>query len=215
MKILVTGFDPFGGNDINPSLEVLKRLPDSIDEATLIKLEVPTVFHQSARILEEAMTLYRPDVVICIGQAGGRTEVTPERVAINQDDASIPDNNGYQPIDDSIREDGQPAYFSTLPIKAIVEAIRKVGIPASVSNTAGTFVCNHLMYQALYLADKKFHQTKAGFIHIPFIPEQVVGKIGVASMSLDDIVKATTVALTTIVAYSDKEDVKSVGGATH
>ncbi|HFH9837764.1 TPA: pyroglutamyl-peptidase I [Streptococcus suis] len=215
MKIVVTGFDPFDKEVINPALEVVKQLPDRIAGAEIIKLQVPTVFHKSAAVLEEKMRDCQPDVVLCIGQAGGRAELTPERVAINQDDARIADNEGQQPIDVPIREDGKTAYFSTLPIKAMVEAIRQAGLPASVSNTAGTFVCNHLMYQALYLAEKEFSRTKAGFLHIPFLPEQVVNKSGVASMSLADMVKGVTVAIAAIVEYADKEDVKTVGGATH
>ncbi|HFI0292458.1 TPA: pyroglutamyl-peptidase I [Streptococcus suis] len=215
MKILVTGFDPFGGESINPALEAVKRLLNEIAGASIITLEVPTVFHRSAAVLEAAMDQHQPDVVLCIGQAGGRFELTPERVAINQDDARIADNEGQQPIDAVIREDGPPAYFSTLPIKAMVEAIRQQMIPASVSNTAGTFVCNHLMYQALYLADKKFPQTKAGFMHIPFLPEQVVQKPNQPSMALETIVKGLEAAISAIVEYADKEDVKTVGGATH
>ena len=139
MKILVTGFDPFGGESINPALEVIKSLPKQIAGAEILLEEIPTAFYQAASVLEKAMVKYVPDIVLCIGQAGGRTELTPERVAINQDDARIPDNLGQQPIDTMIREDGQPAYFSALPIKAMVEAIRAAGLPASVSNTAGFF----------------------------------------------------------------------------
>ncbi|HFI0214018.1 TPA: pyroglutamyl-peptidase I [Streptococcus suis] len=215
MKIIVTGFDPFGGEAINPALETIKSLPKSIAGAEMIIVEVPTVFDKAARVLEEKMAEHKPDAVLCIGQAGGRADLTPERVAINQDDARIPDNEGQQPIDRTIRPDGPAAYFSTLPIKAMVEAIRSAGIPASVSNTAGTFVCNHLMYQALYLAEKQIPKTKAGFLHIPFLPEQVVDKPGLPSMSLETIVKGIEVAITALVAYADKEDIKTVGGATH
>ncbi|HEM3717412.1 TPA: pyroglutamyl-peptidase I [Streptococcus suis] len=215
MKIIVTGFDPFGGEAINPALETIKSLPKTIAGAEMIIVEVPTVFDKAARILEEKMAEHKPDAVLCIGQAGGRADLTPERVAINQDDARIPDNEGQQPIDRTIRPDGPAAYFSTLPIKAMVEAIRSAGIPASVSNTAGTFVCNHLMYQALYLSEKHFPKTKAGFLHIPYLPEQVVDKPGLPSMSLETIVKGIEAAITALVAYADKEDIKTVGGATH
>lgn len=215
MKIIVTGFDPFGGEAINPALETIKSLPKTIAGAEIIIVEVPTVFDKAARVLEEKMAEHEPDAVLCIGQAGGRADLTPERVAINQDDARIPDNEGQQPIDRTIRPDGPAAYFSTLPIKAMVEAIRSVGIPASVSNTAGTFVCNHLMYQALYLTEKRFPNTKAGFLHIPYLPEQVVDKPGLPSMSLETIVKGIEAAISAMVAYADKEDIKTVGGATH
>lgn len=215
MKIIVTGFDPFGGEPINPALETIKSLPKTIAGAEIIIVEIPTVFDKAADVLEEKMTEHLPDAVLCIGQAGGRVDLTPERIAINQDDARIPDNEGQQPIDRTIRSDGQPAYFSTLPIKAMVEAIHRIGLPASVSNTAGTFVCNHLMYQALYLAEKQFPKTKAGFLHIPFLPEQVVDKPGLASMSLNDIVRGVEVAIGAIVEYRDKEDIKKGGGSTH
>ncbi|HEM4925190.1 pyroglutamyl-peptidase I [Streptococcus suis] len=215
MKIIVTGFDPFGGEPINPALETIKSLPKTIAGAEIILVEIPTVFDKAADVLEEKMTEHLPDAVLCIGQAGGRVDLTPERIAINQDDARIPDNEGQQPIDRTIRADGQPAYFSTLPIKAMVEAIHRIGLPASVSNTAGTFVCNHLMYQALYLAEKQFPKTKAGFLHIPFLPEQVVDKPGLASMSLNDIVRGVEVAIGAIVEYRDKEDIKKGGGSTH
>ena len=214
MKILVTGFDPFGGEKVNPALEVVKSLPSVIHGAEIRWVEIPTVFYKSAEVLETAIVRYQPDAVLCIGQAGGRTSLTPERVAINQDDARIPDNQGNQPIDTPIRLDGQAAYFSTLPIKAMVQAIKEEGLPATVSNTAGTFVCNHLMYQALYLADKKFPHMRAGFMHIPYMTEQVINKPNTASMNLTDIVRGIEAAIGAIVDYKDK-DIKLVGGATH
>ena len=214
MKILVTGFDPFGGEKVNPALEAVKSLPSVIHGAEIRWVEIPTVFYQSAEILETEIVRYQPDVVLCIGQAGGRASLTPERVAINQDDARIPDNQGNQPIDTPIRLDGEAAYFSTLPIKAMVQAIKEEGLPASVSNSAGTFVCNHLMYQALYLADKKFPNVRAGFMHIPYMTEQVINKPNTASMNLVDIVKGIEAAIGAIVNYKDK-DFKIVGGATH
>ena len=214
MKILVTGFDPFGGEKVNPALEAVKSLSSVIHGAEIRWVEIPTVFYQSAEVLEAEIVRYQPDVVLCIGQAGGRAGLTPERVAINQDDARIPDNQGNQPIDTPIRLDGEAAYFSTLPIKAMVQAIKEVGLPATVSNTAGTFVCNHLMYQALYLADKKFSHMRAGFMHIPYMTEQVINKPNTASMNLADIVKGIEAAIGAIVDYKDK-DLKIVGGATH
>ena len=214
MKILVTGFDPFGGEKVNPALEAVKSLPSVIHGAEIRWVEIPTVFYQSAEVLEAEIVRYQPNVVLCIGQAGGRTSLTPERVAINQDDARIPDNQGNQPIDTPIRLDGEAAYFSTLPIKAMVQAIKEDGLPATVSNTAGTFVCNHLMYQALYLADKKFPNVRAGFMHIPYMTEQVINKPNTASMNLVDIVKGIEVAIGAIVDHKDK-DLKLVGGATH
>lgn len=214
MKILVTGFDPFGGEPTNPAIESVKRIDDNIEGAEIIKLEIPTVFHKAADVVEEKIKEVKPDVVLSIGQAGGRYGITVERVAINQDDARIEDNEGNQPIDVKIREDGAPAYFSTLPIKAMVEEIKKEKLPASVSNSAGTFVCNHIMYQDLYLAEK-YGDIKAGFIHVPFLTEQVVDKKDTASMSLEDIVKGLNAAIRAIVKYDNKEDLSVTGGATH
>ena len=145
MKILITGFDPFGGESVNPALEAVKRMKDEIAGATIVKLEIPTVFHKSVEKIHETMKVEKPDVVLSIGQAGGRFGVTPERVAINVDDARIKDNEGNQPVDTPIFADGAPAYFTSLPVKAMVEAIKAKGLPSSLSNSAGTFVCNHVM----------------------------------------------------------------------
>lgn len=211
MKVLITGFDPFGGEPINPALEAVKLLPDTISGAEVIKLEIPTVFRKSLEKIEEAIKLHNPDIVISIGQAGGRFGITPERVAINIDDARIKDNEGNQPLDISIYEDGEPAYFSNLPIKAMVNKMKINGIPASVSNTAGTFVCNHVMYGVLYLVDKKYSNIRAGFIHVPYIPAQVVDKPEKPSMSTIDISKGLELAIKA--AVENKEDIKAVGGA--
>src|SRR5690625_2683625 len=162
MKILVTGFDPFGGESVNPAWEAVKLLPEVIEDAKIYKLEIPTVFHRSAEILREKIQHVRPDMVLAVGQAGGRHAITPERVAINLDDARIPDNEANQPIDEKIQSDGANAYFSSLPVKAMVQAMKEVGIPAAVSNSAGTFVCNHIMYQLLYFVEKEFPEMKIG-----------------------------------------------------
>lgn len=214
MKILVTGFDPFGGEPTNPAIESVKRIDDNIEGAEVIKLEIPTVFHKASDVVEAKIKEVKPDVILSVGQAGGRYGITVERVAINEDDARIEDNEGNQPIDVKIREDGAPAYFASLPIKAMVEEIKKENIPASVSNSAGTFVCNHIMYQDLYLAEK-YGDIKAGFIHVPFLTEQVVDKPNTASMSLDDIVRGLNAAIRAIVKYDDKKDLDITGGATH
>lgn len=215
MKILVTGFDPFSDDVINPAIEAVKKLPDTIDGVEIIKLEIPTVFYKSADVVKEKIEKEHPDYVLNIGQAGGRYELTPERVAINVDDARIADNEGQQPIDKPIKEDGDPAYFSQLPIKAMVDYMKKENIPASVSNSAGTFVCNHIMYQTLYLAMTQFPDIKAGFMHIPFLPEQVVERPNTPAMALDDIVKGITAALKAIIAFDGKEDLETIGGKTH
>src|SRR5690625_2314326 len=215
MKILVTGFDPFGDDVINPAIEAVKRLPDTIDGVEIIKLEIPTVFYKSADVVKETIEKEHPDYVLNIGQAGGRFELTPERVAINVDDARIADNEGQQPIDQPIKEDGAPAYFSQLPIKPMVDYMKKENIPASVSNTAGTFVCNHIMYQTIYLTMTEFPEVKAGFMHIPFLPEQVVNRPNTPAMALDDIVKGITASLKAIIDFDSKEDLEAVGGKTH
>lgn len=214
MKILLTAFDPFADEKINPTLEVLKKLEDNILDVQLIKLELPTVFDKSSKILEEKIKEVKPDVILSLGQAGGRSKITVERIAINVDDASIKDNAGEKPVDQKIRDDGENAYFATLPIKAIVEEIKKAAIPAEISNTAGTFVCNHIMYEDLYLAEK-YGDIKAGFIHIPFLPEQVIDKKDMPSMNISDIKKALEIAIATIIKFSNKDDLKISGGSTH
>lgn len=210
MKILITGFDPFGGESINPALEAVKKLPDTILGQEVIKIEIPTVFRKSLEKIEENIEKHNPDVVISVGQAGGRFGVTPERVAINMDDARIKDNEGNQPIDISIYEDGEAAYFSNLPIKAMVKEMTDNGIPASVSNSAGTFVCNHVMYGILYLVDKKYPNIRGGFIHVPYIPSQVTTKPNTPSMSIDDIAKGLELSIKAIIENSS--DIKTVGG---
>lgn len=202
MKVLVTGFEPFGGEKINPSFEAVKLLPDSIDGVSIIKRQVPTVFRKSIEELKRLIEEIKPDVVLCVGQAGGRSEISIERVAINIDDANIKDNEGNQPVDEIIFEDGENAYFSNLPIKALVEKIKEAGIPASISNSAGTFVCNHIMYGLLYLIDKKYPHIKGGFIHVPYLPKQVVNKRNTPSMSLDNIKEALILAIKAIIENS-------------
>ena len=209
MKIIVTGFDPFGGEKINPSIECVKALPE-IEGVELIRLELPTVFKESAKRLNEVINDVKPDAVLSVGQAGGRAGITMERIAINVDDARIPDNISQQPIDEEIQVEGEAAYFSTLPIKRIVKAIREAGISAEVSNSAGTFVCNHIMYQALFAATKADKPFKAGFMHIPFIPEQTADK---PSLPLEESTKALQIAIETIRDYLNDEDIKVQEGA--
>ena len=214
MKVLVTGFDPFGGEKVNPAYEAVKLLPDTIAGAEIIKIEIPTVFTRSAEVLEEAIQKYRPDGVLDVGQAGGRSCMTVEKVAINLKEARIPDNDGEQPFDEPIREDGETAYFSTLPVKAMVENMRAHGIPAHISYTAGTYVCNCIMYNALYLAAKKYLGVRAGFIHVPFENGQVVDKAnGTPFMSLEMIAKGLEYGIEAAVTTTD--DVQKAMGETH
>lgn len=211
MKVLITGFDPFGGEKINPAWEAVKGIKDTIEGAKIIKLEIPTVFNKSIEKVKEAMELEKPDIVLCIGQAGGRYDMTVERVAINVDDARIEDNEGNQPIDIPVFEDGENAYFSNLPIKAMVEEIKGQGIPSSISNSAGTFVCNHIMYGVLYHINKTYKNMRGGFIHVPFINEQVLDKKNQPYMPVEHISKALEAAIKA--AVINNEDIKKSGGA--
>jgi len=211
--VLITGFEPFGGETLNPSWEVVKQLDGAIiDDCRVVARQLPCVFGESLSVLNAAIDALQPSVVLAVGQAGGRVDVTVERVAINVDDARIPDNHGQQPVDVAIVEGGPAAWFSTLPIKAMVAALRESGIPASVSQTAGTFVCNHVMYGVLHkLADRP--EVKGGFIHIPYLPEQAAAHPGAPSMATQTVKQALEIAIT--VALRQEADIKVVGGATH
>ena len=212
MKILLTAFDPFGGASINPALEAVKLVADRLAGVEIVKIEVPTVFGLSIRTVTEAMDQEQPDAVLCIGQAGGRPDLTPERIAINIDDARIPDNQGNQILDVPVVSDGPAAYFSTLPVKAMVAAIREAGLPASLSNTAGTFVCNHLMYGVLHHAATHCPQVRAGFMHVPFVPSQVTERPA-PSMAVTDIARGIEAAIAAIAENS--KDISAVEGTTH
>ena len=213
MKVLVTGFDPFGGESINPSWEAVKSIKDTIADAEIIKLQLLTVAYKSISQLHNKMVELNPDIVISVGQAGGRADVTPERVAINITDARIPDNEGNQPIDEVIFEDGDTAYFSNLPVKAMVQAIRDAGFPSSLSNTAGTYICNHVMYGILYYIQKEFPNTRGGFIHVPFATSQVADKPEMPSMEISDITTALEAAIQAAVTY--QTDLKTTIGEIH
>lgn len=216
MKILITGFDPFGGETVNPSYLAVQQLPDKIAGAELIKTQIPTEFYESARQLQQKVKAHQPDIVLNIGQAGGRTALSFERVAINLDDARIPDNQGQQPLDQKIQATGPAAYFTQLPIKAMANAVRSQGIPAQISYSAGTFVCNHIMYQMHYLIETAYPNIKAGFIHVPFLSEQVVNQAHHPSMSLDTIVTGLTSAIKTLVEFDHTtKDIKTVEGTLH
>ncbi|MFI3209589.1 MAG: pyroglutamyl-peptidase I [Peptostreptococcaceae bacterium] len=213
MKILLTGFDPFGGEIINPAQEAVKKVKTEINGAEVIKITIPTVVEKSLEEIEKAIEIHSPDIVLSIGQAGGRFDMTPERVAININDFRIPDNEGNQIIDEKIRPDGENAYFTNLPVKAMVENMKKNYIPASLSNTAGTFVCNHVMYGIMYLIDKKYPNIKGGFMHIPYTTSQVINKNDMPYMSLDEIVKGIEFALEACTIHD--KDIKIIGGQTH
>lgn len=187
-KLLITGFDPFGGEQINPSWEAVKLLPDEIGAYELIKLQIPTVFGLAARTVLEKATEVCPDVILCIGQAGGRGAVTPERIGINIRAAGIRDNAGNQPSGEPVVPGGADGIFSTVPVEAMAQGIRDAGISAVVSNTAGTFVCNDTLYTLLHHYAN--FSVRVGFIHVPYLPEQ-----GTPSMPLEQIVQALSAAI--------------------
>ena len=209
--VLVTGFTPFGGERTNPSWEIVKSLPDSIAGYRLEKLRVPTEFGKTIDVTTKAIDKLAPSIVLCFGQAGGRTGMSVERIAINVDDARIADNAGNQMIDEAIRADGPAAYFCSVPIKAMVAAMSKADVPAEVSNSAGTFVCNHLIYGVLHHIAVNKSSTRAGFMHVPFLESQVLHKPDAASMSLATMIAGAKAAI--MAAIKNKTDVKLSGGA--
>ena len=214
MKILVTGFDPFGGESINPAYEAVKLLPSTIAGAEIIKLEIPTVFTRSVKVVEEAIEKYNPDIILNVGQAGGRTCMSVEKVAINLAEARIPDNDGEQPFDQKLREDGETAYFSTLPVKAMVENMKAHRILANISYTAGTYVCNSIMYHVLYLLQNKFPGKRGGFIHVPYENSQVLNKnVGMPFMPLTMIAEGLKYAIEA--AVENETDIQTIMGETH
>lgn len=190
-KLLITGFDPFGGASVNPAREAVMALPDVVGDYALTKLEIPTVFGLAAETVLRAAEALCPDVILCVGQAGGRAAITPEVVAINLREASIPDNAGNQPKNMPVVENAPAAYFSTLPVRAMTEGVKAAGIPCSLSYSAGVFVCNDLLYTLLHHYDGT--DTRVGFVHIPYLPEQA-GE-GVASLPLEDAVRGLTAAI--------------------
>ena len=212
--VLVTGFDAFCGEKINPSWEICAQLPKSIAELRVETARVPCEFRRAIEVVAEAIERHHPSLVVCLGQAGGRAHLSVERVAINVDDARAEDNAGARPIDEPIAPQGPPAYFATLPIKAMVEGMRAAGVPAEVSNSAGTFVCNHLMYGVLhYLANRGrgAGHARAGFIHVPYCEEQVLDKPAIAAMSIATMVKGVEAAI--VAASRHATDLKIEGGA--
>jgi len=215
MKVLITGFDPFDKEAVNPSWEAARALDGwHCDGAEVHARRISCIFGTALRELDAAIDELQPALVLCIGQAGGRSEISPERVAINVDDGRIPDNAGRQPIDLPVVAGAPAGYFSTLPIKAIVRDLRAAGIPASVSNTAGTFVCNHLFYGLMHrLATRSAAGQRGGFIHIPYLPAQVARLPGQPSMALETVVAALRVAVRTSLAV--REDVREGGGQLH
>ena len=188
---MITGFEPFGGETVNPSWKAVRRLPDRIGDCDLVKRQIPTVFGKGAARVLDAAAETRPDAILCVGQAGGRNAVTPEVIGINLREASIPDNEGQKIENEPVIPEGPAAYFATLPIREMTAAIRKAGLPAALSYSAGAFVCNDVLYTLLH----RFHgtETRVGFIHVPYLPEQA--KEGQASMPLKRMIQALELAI--------------------
>ena len=203
MKVLVTGFEPFGGATINPALEAVQRLPREVAGAEVVTVQIPVVFGKGPAAVEAAIDAERPDVVLCIGQAGGRSHITPEFVGINYANARIPDNEGNQLVG-RLEADGPDAYFATVPVFAMADAARAAGVPAAVSYTAGTFCCNEVLYELLHCLATRHPGVRGGFVHVPYAAEQVVGMgEGTASMSVDMMVAGLTAMIGAAVAGSD------------
>ena len=211
MDVVVTGFDPFGGEPVNPAWEAVKQLDGlTIAGARVHAVQIPTVRFKAIEKVQAAIKEYDPDVVLCVGQAGGRMDLTVERVGINCDDFRIGDNEGNQPIDEPIVPGGPAAYFATLPIKRMVAALTSHGIPAKVSNTAGTFVCNHVLYGLLDTLAHDSKKRRGGFIHVPYLPEQAARLKNQPSMALATIVEGLKLAVE--VAVTKPEDARVTGG---
>ncbi|UDF34219.1 UNVERIFIED_ORG: pyroglutamyl-peptidase I [Shinella sp. XGS7] len=207
--LLLTGFEPFGGETVNPAWEIARSLDGSLIEGVRVRAwQLPCVFGAALQALDEALQAHAPVLVLALGQASGRCDLSVERVAINVDDARIPDNAGAQPVDEPVLPDGPAAYFSTLPIKAMVAGLRAAGYPASVSQSAGTFVCNHVFYGLQHrLAGTA---VRGGFMHIPLLPEQAARHPGQPSLPLSTLVEGTRLALA--LALRTREDVREQGG---
>ena len=212
--ILLTGFEPFNQETINPSWEAVRALQGWHEGDFVVHArQLPCVFGHANKVMHQAVEELQPSIVIAVGQAGGRPDLSVERIAINIDDAPIADNQMRQIVDQPIVNGGPAAYFSTLPIKAIVHALREAGLPSSVSQTAGTFVCNHVFYGLMHQAHEWGTTMRAGFIHIPYLPQQAAKHPGFASMKLEDMVEGLRIAIRTTLAHT--VDVREAGGLTH
>lgn len=209
MEVLLTGFEPFDGQHTNPSWEAANTLRPT--GYNLTTLQLPCVFDKSLEILGAALTTHHYDVVISVGQAGGRRHITPERVAINLNDARIPDNEGRQPVDTPVIPHAPTAYFSTLPLKACTAALTAAGIPATISHTAGTFVCNHVFYGLMHLAATEHPHLRAGFVHVPHTPDQTTDDT--PSLPLHTTTRALDLIIRTTLATPT--DLPTPGGTLH
>lgn len=211
--VLLTGFEPFGGDDRNPSQAVVRALDgQTLAGHRIVGCELPVEFGESLHVLRRALRRTRPTLVVCLGQAGGRDSISLERIAINVDDARIPDNGGAQPVDVPVVAHGPAAYFSTLPIKAMSLALAEAGIPAAVSQTAGTFVCNHVFYGLMH-ALRRRQDVRGGFIHVPWSDEQAAERPGQPGLPLATMVEGIRIALEAALAHA--RDIAIPGGAEH
>ena len=220
-RVLVTGFEPFDRDVVNPSWEVARavdgwriELPEG-RVAEVSAAQLPCVFGRAIEVLDEALARWRPDLVIALGLAGGRSDITPERVAVNLDDARIPDNAGQRPIDEPALSGAPTAYFTTLPIKAMVRDLRAAGLPAAVSHTAGSFVCNHLFFGLMHrlATSPALARTRGGFVHLPSLPEQAARQPGQPSMALADQLRGVRQLVMTALAVPT--DIRETGGQLH
>ena len=194
MKALVTGFEPFGGDSVNASLEAVRRLPARIGALEIVTATLPTSYARSIPALEDAIGRATPGVVLCVGQAGERAALCVERVAVNVQDAESADNDGARPVDQPVIAGGPAAYLTTLPVRAAVAGLRAKELPAQLSMSAGTFVCNHVFYGLMHLAATGKRRFRAGFLHVPRLPQQARAP-GAPSMELDDITRGIVVVL--------------------
>jgi pyroglutamyl-peptidase len=212
-RVLLTGFEPFGDDPDNPSWDAVRRLHGRrVAGHRVVAFRLPVEFGTSLRALRAAIRETRPAMVLSVGLAGGRAQLSLERVAVNLDDARIPDNAGHQPVDTPVIEDGPAAYFSTLPLKAMLLALRAAGIPAEVSHSAGTYVCNHVFYGLMH-ALRTRPAVRAGFVHIPYAPEQATRHPGAPSLALDTVVEGMRLAIRT--ALATKDDARVAAGREH
>ena len=198
VSLLFTGFEPFGGEAVNPSWAAVERLPERIGGASIRTRRLPVAFERAGALAIEAIEALSPDAVVCVGQAGGRTGISVERVALNLDDASAPDNEGCRPVDAPIRPDGPCAYLATLPVKRLVSALTQADIPAHISNSAGTYVCNHELYSVLDWLYARRPDVRAGFLHVPYLPEQCGDKPSAPALPLETMVRALEIVARTL-----------------
>lgn len=213
--ILLTGFEPFAGDRINPSAEVAQALAgERLGPWAVQSLVLPCEFGRSLQVLGQALDAQRPALVLCLGQAGGREGITVEKLAVNLDDARIPDNAGAQPCDQPVHPGAPAARFARLPVKAMVAALHQVGLPASVSLSAGSFVCNHVFYGLLQALARR-RSVQAGFVHLPWLPEQLAGRAPAPSLALADQVRGVRCLLATALAWRGRRDLSQTGGELH